>query len=90
MTKATRYFAYLVLVVGVTGALILATNFAFVTAGEILAAAFVTFLLFGSISDILAEQEQARKQRESMLEELKAIRQHLCPETPAEQQEEGK
>ena len=90
MIKATRYFAYLVLVAGAVGAFLYDGSFAWVTAGEIFAAAIVNFLLFGSISLSLEYKEEAEKQHKAMLEELKAIRQQLCPEAPAEQKEETK
>lgn len=90
MIKATRWFAYLVLVAGAVGAFLYAGSFAWVTAGEIFASAFVTFLLIGSISLSLEYKEEAEKQRKAMLEELKAIRQQLCPEAPAEPKEETK
>lgn len=90
MIKATRWFANLVLVAGAVGAFLYAGSFAWVTAGEIFAAAIVNFLLFGSISLSLEYKEEAEKQRKAMLEELKAIRKQLCPEAPAEPKEETK
>ena len=90
MTKATRWFAYLVLLGGVIGAFLSFSAYNWVPSASILGGGIVGFLLFGSISLSLEYKEEAEKQRKAMLEELKTIRQHLCPEAPAEQQEEGK
>lgn len=89
MIKATRWFAYLVLLGGVIGAFLSFNVYSWAPSASTLGGV-VGFLLFGSISLSLEYKEEAEKQRKAMLEELKAIRKHLCPEAPAEQKEETK
>ena len=90
MIKATRWFAYLVLLGGVIGAFLSFNVYSWAPSASTLGGGGVGFLLFGSISLSLEYKEEAEKQRKAMLEELKAIRKHLCPEAPAEQKEETK
>lgn len=87
MVKATRWFAYLVLLGGVVGAFLSFNVYSWAPSASALGGGVVGFLLFGSISLSLEYKEEAEKQRKAMLEELKAIRQHLCPEVAEEQQE---